>query len=104
MYKKGEEWPTLRIQSWSVEADEDDLREVFGRFGKITRANVIRDRDTKESKGFAFVSYESRKDAEVALNKMNGVGRSFVSIMTDDIRELINCRLRLADSFHLLVP
>jgi hypothetical protein len=73
MFKR-DDLPTLRIQSLSVDADEDDLKELFGRFGRLGRVNVIRDRDTKESKGFGFVSFESRKDAEAALNKMNGVG------------------------------
>jgi translation initiation factor 3 subunit G len=74
MFGKRDDLPTLRIQSLSVDADEDDLRELFQTFGKVVRANVIKDRNTGESKGFGFVSFESRKDAEKALNKMNGHG------------------------------
>jgi len=73
MFKR-DDLPTLRIQSLSVDADEDDLRELFQTFGRVVRANVIKDRNTGESKGFGFVSFESRKDAEKALNKMNGHG------------------------------
>jgi hypothetical protein len=68
--------PTLRITSLSTEADEDDLREMFGRYGRIARANVVRDRDTQESKGFAFVSFESRADGEKALKAWDGRGES----------------------------
>jgi RNA recognition motif-containing protein len=68
--------PTLRITSLSTDADEDDLREMFGRYGRIARANVVRDRDTQESKGFAFVSFESRMDGEKALKAWDGRGES----------------------------
>lgn len=74
MFKR-DDFPTLRIQSLSTDADEEDLKDLFSRFGRIVRANVIRDRDSKESKGFGFVSFESRKDAEQALTKMNGFGK-----------------------------
>jgi len=73
MFKR-DDLPTLRIQSLSVDADEDDLRDLFSPFGRVVRANVIKDRVTGESKGFGFVSYEMRKDAEKALAKMNGHG------------------------------
>lgn len=102
MFKR-DDLPTLRIQSLSVDADEEDLKELFGRFGRIARANVIRDRDTKESKGFGFVSFESRKDAEAALNKMNGVGMWFPVPYFYSSVELINFRLRFAHSVRLLV-
>lgn len=68
--------PTLRITSLSTDADEDDLRDMFGRYGRIARANVVRDRDTGESKGFAFVSFESRADGEKALKALDGRGQS----------------------------
>lgn len=74
MHRSRDDLPTLRIQSLSTDADEDDLRELFGRFGRVARANVVRDRETGESKGFAFVSFESRRDGELALQKMNGKG------------------------------
>ena len=73
MFKR-DDLPTLRIQSLSVDADEDDLRALFEPFGRVVRANVIKDRNTGESKGFGFVSFEMRKDAEKALAKMNGYG------------------------------
>lgn len=102
MFKR-DDHPTLRIQSLSVDADEEDLKDLFGRFGRIVRANVIRDRETQESKGFGFVSFESRKDAEAALNKMNGVGtwNSFLACRRS--AELIDLRLRLAHPVRFLV-
>lgn len=74
MFRSRDDLPTLRITSLSTEADEDDLRALFERFGRVARANVVRDRETGESKGFGFVSFESRRDAELAMAKMNGKG------------------------------
>ncbi|BEI93642.1 uncharacterized protein CcaverHIS019_0601010 [Cutaneotrichosporon cavernicola] len=77
MFRSRDDLPTLRVTSLSVDAQDDDLRalfEPFARGGRLARANVVRDRETRESKGFGFVSFESRKDAEAALEKMNGYG------------------------------
>lgn len=77
MFRSRDEMPTLRVTSLSYDAEDDDLRnlfEPFARFGRLARANVVRDRETRESKGFGFVSFESKKDAEAALAKMNGYG------------------------------
>jgi translation initiation factor 3 subunit G len=68
--------PTIRITSLSTDADEDDLRRLFDRFGRIVRANVVRDRDTQESKGFAFVSFDDRSSGEKAIQAMDGRGES----------------------------
>lgn len=102
MFKR-DDFPTLRIQSLSTDADEEDLKELFGSFGRIVRANVIRDRNTNESKGFGFVSYESRKDAEKAMSKMNGFGVSLPLDRYHTDTPAYHHRLRLAHSFCLLV-
>jgi translation initiation factor 3 subunit G len=78
--------PTLRVTSLSYDAEDEDLYALFERFGRIGRANVVRDRDTKESKGFGFVSFESRKDAETALAKMNGHGECRSQMCGEDER------------------
>ncbi|TXT05016.1 hypothetical protein VHUM_03836 [Vanrija humicola] len=77
MFRSRDDLPTLRVTSLSYDAEDDDLRSLFEPFaktGRLARANVVRDRETRESKGFGFVSFESRKDAEIALQKMNGYG------------------------------
>ncbi|KAG0491385.1 hypothetical protein HPP92_004783 [Vanilla planifolia] len=50
---------------------EDVLTEVFGEFGKITSALVMRDRDGK-SKCFGFVNFENPNDAVRAIEELNG--------------------------------
>jgi RNA recognition motif-containing protein len=48
----------------------DDLRDAFGNFGEVTEAQVISDRETGRSRGFAFV--EMADGAEGAIANLNG--------------------------------
>lgn len=66
--------PTLRVTNISEDTQENDLRELFGSFGRVARVYVGRDRDTGVGKGFAFVSFEDRTVAQRAMEKMNGHG------------------------------
>jgi RNA recognition motif-containing protein len=48
----------------------DELREAFSKFGTVTRAQVVADRETGRSRGFGFV--EMSDGAEQAITGMNG--------------------------------
>jgi translation initiation factor 3 subunit G len=63
---------TLRVTNLSEGADESELKELFGRWGNVTRVFLAKDRDTGRAKGFAFVSYADRAQAERACEKMDG--------------------------------
>lgn len=53
-------------------AEENDLREIFERFGRVTRVFLAKDRDTQKAKGFAFISFQERTDAAKACEKIDG--------------------------------
>jgi translation initiation factor 3 subunit G len=65
---------TLRVTNLSEGADEQELKELFGRWGNVTRVFLAKDRETGRAKGFAFVSYADRAQAERACEKMDGFG------------------------------
>lgn len=66
---------TLRVSQLNNIVDEDMLRnELFARYGPLSRVTVVRDRDTGESRGFAYVAFASEGLAEQALNELNGKG------------------------------
>ncbi|KAJ7158720.1 hypothetical protein C8R46DRAFT_1290680 [Mycena filopes] len=69
-----DELPTLRVTNLSEDTQENDLRELFGIFGRVARVFVGRDRETGAGKGFAFVSFEERAVAQKAMEKVNGKG------------------------------
>jgi len=53
-------------------AEEQELRDLFERFGRVTRVFLARDRETQRAKGFAFISFADRSDAARACDKMDG--------------------------------
>ncbi len=69
----------LFVGGLSWDTTDDTLRGAFERFGNVTEAKVIMDRDTGRSRGFGFVSFGSADEARKAMSEMNGVeldGRS----------------------------
>lgn len=55
-------------------AEEQELRDLFERFGRVTRVFLAKDRETGRAKGFAFVSFVDRSEAARACEKMDGYG------------------------------
>lgn len=66
--------PTLRVTNVSEDTTDQDLRDLFSNFGRVARVYIGRDRETGQGKGYAFVSFEDRVNAERALQKVNGMG------------------------------
>ena len=79
MNRPREDLPTLRVTNVSEEANEDDLRDLFSRFGRLHRVYIGRDRETGMGKGYAFVSFEDRDVAERAMHKIHGMGTYFIA-------------------------
>ena len=52
-------------------ATEDDIRDMFGRYGEVHQATIISDRKTGRSKGFGFVDMPSSA-ARTAIQKLDG--------------------------------
>ncbi|OWZ16574.1 Eukaryotic translation initiation factor 3 subunit G [Phytophthora megakarya] len=65
---------TLRVTNVSPDTREDDLKELFRAFGPVARVYLAKDRETFQSRGFAFVSFMYREDAEKAMAKLQGYG------------------------------
>ncbi|MBN2651135.1 MAG: RNA-binding protein [Spirochaetales bacterium] len=51
---------------------EDELGDAFAEFGNVNSVNIIMDRFTNQSKGFAFIEMESEEEAAAAINGLNG--------------------------------
>ncbi|KIX01723.1 uncharacterized protein Z518_09449 [Rhinocladiella mackenziei CBS 650.93] len=50
---------------------DETLYEGFQRFGKVEEAVVVKDRDTNRSRGFGFVRFATKGEADEALQRMN---------------------------------
>ncbi|XP_014680822.1 PREDICTED: nucleolysin TIA-1 isoform p40-like isoform X2 [Priapulus caudatus] len=56
----------------SPEIETHQLREAFAPFGEISDCRVVRDPQTLKSKGYGFVAFVKKVDAENAIASMNG--------------------------------
>ena len=62
----------LYVGNLAYSAAEDDLRKLFAQAGEVQSVNVIKDRDTGRSKGFAFVEMSTQAEAEKAISLLHG--------------------------------
>uniref|UniRef100_A0A1J3FMW8 Zinc finger CCCH domain-containing protein 42 n=1 Tax=Noccaea caerulescens TaxID=107243 RepID=A0A1J3FMW8_NOCCA len=51
---------------------EGDLLAVFAQYGEVVDVNLIRDKATGKSKGFAFLAYEDQRSTVLAVDNLNG--------------------------------
>ncbi|KGN63960.1 eukaryotic translation initiation factor 3 subunit G [Cucumis sativus] len=65
---------SVRVTNLSEDTREPDLLELFRPFGAVSRVYVAVDQKTGMSRGFGFVNFVNREDAQRAINKLNGYG------------------------------
>ena len=53
--------------------DDDELTEIFEKFGLIVSAKVAIDKDTGKSRGFGFVEMQNDEEAKDAIENLNGI-------------------------------
>jgi RNA recognition motif-containing protein len=53
-------------------ATDSSVRSLFEPYGAVERVNVVTDRDTGRSRGFAFVEMSDAAQADAAINALNG--------------------------------
>merc|ERR1711874_655327 len=63
---------SLKVDNLTYRTTPDVLRRAFERYGEVGDLYIPRDRFTRESRGFAFVRYYDRRDAEDAMESMDG--------------------------------
>jgi len=51
---------------------EPDLKELFSEFGPVRSVRIILDRETGRSRGFGFVEFSEKEQAELAVENLNG--------------------------------
>jgi len=61
----------LYVGNLPYNASEQDLIELFGQVGEVVSAQVISDRDTGRSRGFAFVQMSNGDEAQSAIEQFN---------------------------------
>ncbi len=62
----------LFVGNLSFNTTENDLQAAFAAHGTVVEANLMMDRMTGRSRGFAFVTYATPEEAQKAIEAMNG--------------------------------
>jgi len=63
---------TLRVTNISLETTEDEIGDLFSRFGRLTRVKLMV--DYRGNGNFAFISFSSKIDALEAMTKLQSYG------------------------------
>ncbi len=61
----------LLVRNLSRKTTEKELRAYFIVFGRVQSCNLVLDKETGQSKGFAFVEMPKAGEAKVAIKKLN---------------------------------
>lgn len=61
----------IYVGNLSYRATEEDLRQAFSRYGKVSNVSIIMDRETGRSRGFAFVEMPDASEAKAAIEALD---------------------------------
>ncbi|MGH9720156.1 MAG: RNA recognition motif domain-containing protein [Bryobacteraceae bacterium] len=60
------------VGNLSYQTTEAELEAAFAAFGKVERVSLVRDRDSGQPRGFAFVEMTNSAEAQAAMTALNG--------------------------------
>ena len=63
----------LFVAGLPYDLDDDELVEIFEKFGTIASAKVAMDKETGKSRGFAFVDMPNDEEAKEAIEHLNDI-------------------------------
>jgi len=60
------------VSNISFKVRENSLRDLFSQYGVVERVKIVKDRETKRSKGYGFVEMPNDEEAKRAIEALNG--------------------------------
>jgi RNA recognition motif-containing protein len=61
----------IYVSNLSFHTSEADLKDLFTKYGTVTSAKIIMDRETNRSRGFAFIEMPSSEEGNKAISGLN---------------------------------
>ncbi len=62
----------LHIGNIHTEVQEEELKDLFSKYEGLTSMTLVKERDSGKSRGFAFVEYQDKKNADSAIKEFDG--------------------------------
>lgn len=78
---------SLYVGGLSYESNEESLREVFRAYGEIVAVKIIYDRDSRESRGFGFVTFTNSRAAVTAIHNVDGAQIEGRTVRVNEVRK-----------------
>ena len=63
----------LYIRGINYDSNEEDIKNIFSKYGEIIRCKILRDKDTQKSKGRGFVKFKEKYQAYNAMKDSNNL-------------------------------
>ena len=60
------------VSNISFKVREQSLKDLFSEFGEVSNVRIIKDKETRRSKGYGFVEMPSDSEGNAAINALNG--------------------------------
>jgi RNA recognition motif-containing protein len=80
----------LYVGNLSFQATSETLREAFAACGEVTDVHIVQDRDSGQSRGFAFVTMGSASEAAKAISSLDGTDLGGRSLRVNEAEERQN--------------
>ena len=62
----------IYVGNLSYGLTEENLRQAFGAFGRVTSATIVKDRFNGQPRGFGFIEMPNRDEAQAPIKNLNG--------------------------------
>lgn len=77
----------LYVGNLSFNVTEEDLRELFAKYGEVTSVSLLKDKFSGRSRGFAFVELANNEEADKAISELNGQDLQGRALRIDEARQ-----------------
>ncbi len=76
----------IYVGNLSHTATDDELRQAFAQYGVVSAVDIVKDRQTGRSRGFAFIEMADGNEADNAIKQLNLAEISGRSITVNEAR------------------
>jgi RNA recognition motif-containing protein len=92
-FQKNNSISTIYIGNLRYSKKQKDLKQLFEKYGEVSYVRLVMDKETRKSKGYAFIQMPDRKSASKAIQSLNGQqmdGRTLKVSMAKETAEASN--------------